>query len=313
MKPKWGRVWHFAALTYGVSFLFAGILHITGMGLKSPVGVVFGVVYMFFPALAAFVLMRFVYHEPMKDALGLRATFNPWFLVAWLGPIVLLPLILLVGYAFPGIGYDPGMADFMERLRATVPPENFAEVEAQLSALPVNPVIFQLISATVAGASINAVAAFGEELGWRGFLQRELAPLGFWRSSLLIGVIWGAWHAPFIMMGHNYPHHPYLGIPLMIVFTTLLAPLISYVRLRSRNIYSAAVFHGTLNAFAGFPLILSSGADELLVGYAGLAGFIVLALVNAGMWAFSAKYPQAFLPENDEIDDTELRKVLAHE
>ena len=39
----------------------------------------------------------------------------------------------------------------------------------------------------IAGVTVNAVAGFGEELGWRGFLQKELAFLGFWRSSLLIG------------------------------------------------------------------------------------------------------------------------------
>ena len=37
------------------------------------------------------------------------------------------------------------------------------------------------------GPTLNAVGALGEEIGWRGFLYKELAPLGFWRCSLVTG------------------------------------------------------------------------------------------------------------------------------
>jgi membrane protease YdiL (CAAX protease family) len=42
------------------------------------------------------------------------------------------------------------------------------------------------------------LAALGEELGWRGFalprLQSRIGPLS---ASLVIGVIWAAWHLPY--------------------------------------------------------------------------------------------------------------------
>ena len=50
-------------------------------------------------------------------------------------------------------------------------------------------------------------------------LQRELAELGLWKSSWVIGVIWGFWHAPLILQGHNYPQHPWAGVFMMTVMT----------------------------------------------------------------------------------------------
>ncbi len=52
--------------------------------------------------------------------------------------------------------------------------------------LPVNPFWLAVIQGLVGGVTINAIAGFGEELGWRGLLSKELHPAGFWRSSLLI-------------------------------------------------------------------------------------------------------------------------------
>jgi membrane protease YdiL (CAAX protease family) len=41
------------------------------------------------------------------------------------------------------------------------------------------------------------MAALGEELGWRSFLTARLLPaLGFLRTGLLVGVLWGLWHLP---------------------------------------------------------------------------------------------------------------------
>ncbi|MFH1484694.1 MAG: CPBP family intramembrane glutamic endopeptidase, partial [Chloroflexota bacterium] len=152
------------------------------------------------------------------------------------------------------------------------------------------------IQGLVAGVTINAVAGFGEELGWRGFLQKELGFLGFWKSSAVIGVIWGVWHAPIILQGHNYPQHPQVGVLMMIVFTLLLSPIFSYARLKAKSVIAAAIIHGSLNGTVALSIMLIVGGDDLTVGVTGLAGFIVLALVNVALFGydrFLAKEPVA--------------------
>ena len=76
-----------------------------------------------------------------------------------------------------------------------------------------------VVQGTVAGFTVNLPFAFGEELGWRGLLLTETRRLGLLKSTLLIGAIWGIWHAPIVVQGHNYPDHPIAGVLMMIAFT----------------------------------------------------------------------------------------------
>lgn len=138
----------------------------------------------------------------------------------------------------------------------------------------------------IAGITINAVAAFGEELGWRGFLQKELGYMGFWKSSAIIGIIWGFWHAPLILQGHNYPQHPVEGVFMMTVWTLLLSPIFSYIRIKARSVIAAAIIHGSLNATVGLAIMVVKGGSDLTIGVTGLAGFIVLAIVNLSIFLF---------------------------
>ena len=38
------------------------------------------------------------------------------------------------------------------------------------------------------------------------------------------GVIWGFWHAPLILNGHNYPQHPVVGVFMMVAFSMRGSP-----------------------------------------------------------------------------------------
>ena len=134
-----------------------------------------------------------------------------------------------------------------------------------------------IFQALLAGASINALFAFGEELGWRAYLLRALSHQSFWKGSFIIGAIWGLWHTPLILMGHNYPQHPIVGVGMMTIWCILLAPLFTYITMRAGSVIAAAVLHGMLNASAGLAIIYARGSD-LLVGTTGLAGMLTLLL-----------------------------------
>jgi len=98
----------------------------------------------------------------------------------------------------------------------------------------------------------------------------------FLKAALIIGFIWGIWHAPLILMGHNYPQHPRIGVLMMTVFCILLAPIMQYLTIKSKSVIAAAIAHGTFNATAGISIMTVSGGNDLITGMTGIAGFIAL-------------------------------------
>jgi len=194
-----------------------------------------------------------------------------------------------VSLLFPGVEYSPQMAGFFDQLSMVLPPEQLEEMRGQASAFPVHPLWIGLLQGMIAGITLNAAAAFGEELGWRGFLQKEFSHMGFWKSSAWIGAIWGIWHAPMILQGYNYPQHPVLGVGMMTVLTLLLPPLCSYVRLKAKSVIAAAVLHGTLNGTARLAVMVVTG-NEWVIGVTGLAGFVVLVLMNVGLFVYDRSW-----------------------
>ena len=239
--------------------------------------------YMFIPMIVAIVIQKLIYKEPLKEPLGISWKFNRWWLVAWFLPPVIAFATLGVSLLFPGVEYSSDMSGLLELL----PPEQLQQIESQIAIYPIHPIWIALLQGLIAGITINAVAGFGEELGWRGFLQREFGYMGFWKSSALIGVIWGIWHAPLILQGHNYPQHPVAGVFMMIGLCLLLAPIFSYVRLKAKSVIAAAVIHGSFNATVGLAIMMIKGGNDLTIGVTGLAGFIVLAVVNIGIFVYN--------------------------
>jgi membrane protease YdiL (CAAX protease family) len=127
-------------------------------------------------------------------------------------------------------------------------------------------------------------------LGWRGFLLQELRPLGFARASLFIGFIWGLWHAPLILQGHNYPQHPVTGVFMMILFCMLYTPLLNYITIKANSVIAAAIMHGSINGLAGVAIIMLQGGNDLTVGITGAAGLIVLGICNIVLYRATNKY-----------------------
>ena len=294
MKRNTRKAVIFVVLTFSASWLLAGGFYAVGGRLNSPIAIVVLLAYMFMPMTMAIVVQKVIYKEPLRQPLGISFRPNRWFLVAWLLPAVVAFPTIGVSLLLPGVEYSPEMTGFFERLGSALTPGQLEEMRHQMAALPIHIIWIALLQTLVAGITINAVAGFGEELGWRGLLQKELGYLGFWKSSALIGLIWGVWHAPIIIQGHNYPQHPIAGVAMMMVFTLLLSPIFALVRIKAKSVIAAAIIHGSLNATAGLPLMVILGGNDLTVGVTGLAGFIVLAVVNVAIFVydrFLAKEP----------------------
>ena len=274
----------FVALTFFFNYSFIFTYLALGGKWVMPYAAIVGAIYMFVPMTVAIIVQKLIYKEPLKEPLDISWRINRWWLVAWFLPPVIAFATLGVSLLLPGVGYSPDMSGIAERFRYMLPAEQFEKIQKQMADFPIHTFWLGLIGGLIAGISVNAVAGFGEELGWRGLLQRELGFMGFWKSSVLIGAIWGVWHAPLILKGHNYPQHPLLGVFMMTVWCMLLAPIFSYIRLKAKSVIAAAIIHGSLNATYGLAIVVVRGSD-LLVGVSGLAGFIVLSVINIAIFA----------------------------
>ena len=245
-------------------------------------------VSMWGPALAAIIVQKGIRKKPLAE-LGLRWHANRWLVVAWLLPLAIVGLAVGMSAGMPGASLSSGTAYIREAI-AALPADQAAEARRQLEQSGM-PSLLLLVGATVggtlvAGPTVNAAVALGEELGWRGLLQRELAPLGFWTASGIVGVVWGLWHAPLVLNGYNYPEHPVLGVGMMTVMTLLLSPLFAHVAERGRTVLAPAVLHGGINAAAGAGMLFVAGGSRLTTGLTGAAGLAALALCNGLLYVW---------------------------
>jgi membrane protease YdiL (CAAX protease family) len=88
---------------------------------------------------------------------------------------------------------------------------------------------------------------WGEEFGWRWFLQDYLSPLKPWKKYLLIGVLWELWHLRFLSkLGQPLPAI-ILSSLLVLVVTVLIAFLIGFITDRTRSLAFAAALHAWID------------------------------------------------------------------
>lgn len=227
---------------------------------------------MWAPGLAA--LAALMLERPKKklgEALNLRiGSLGPYALVVFLVPLlfaVMYGLSWLLGLADP----DFTMASLQEIAgdRDDVTPESVLEVYLPIS-------IFL-------GPILHFLFSLGEELGWRGYLLPRLMPLGKGPAYVILGILWGLWHAPIIFVGFNYPGHPIAGIGMMCILTTAFGLFLNEMTLHYRSVLLAAFIHAAVNA-QGFGVWhwLFPDVNPLLGGPTGLAGIAVWGMVGFG-------------------------------
>jgi membrane protease YdiL (CAAX protease family) len=287
----------FLALAFALAWLVALPLWF-GDGLATPWFPLIAVAVMITPAIAALVVVFFV-ERPQHKArtLGLwpltpvRRVFG----YAALGIVVPIALVLVALPVGALLGVYP--ADFanLSAFRQLLDAQAGASGVDELPISPEALLALQLATLPVA-AFVNLLPALGEELGWRGWLLPKLMPLGALPAILISGVVWGAWHAPLILLGYNYPDAPgWLGMTAMIVMCTLVGAVFGWLRLRSGSVWPAALAHAAFNGAAGtFLLFAQAGApidttQATILGWSGWIVPLVLVVVLVATGRFAVK------------------------
>ncbi len=285
------RIFIFLAIAYGITIAAAMVLVFTGgfylryPDVVNPLKKLFIAWSMFAPAIAA-VVTRAITREGSSNLLLRPNLRRGWrfYMAALFMPV----LAILAGGAiyyllFPG-QFDPSMTYAREELA----------MKAVGGATSLWSFILVQAAYAIAMSLLDLPYTFGEEFGWRAYLQQKLMPFGPRKAVLLVGVIWAVWHWPIMFLGYNYGFgywgEPVVG-PLLWVWVLLPASVIyGWLTLRSGSVWPAAIAHGVNNACAGLVLWFFRGPDPVLgpstgligptdVGIVGSLGWVVLGLI----------------------------------
>ena len=241
---------------------------------------------MFFPAIGVF-LTRLITREGFGNAWlkpNLKKNLR-FYLLAWFGPSVLTFAGCAIYFLLVPGSFDPNCGYMRLTMEAAGTP-----YEAQ--AVPMNLLMaIQCVQAVFLAPILNFVTCFGEEWGWRGYLlpkMKNLLPTG--PMLLVTGIIWGLWHAPLTIIGHNYgmgyPGYPFAGIAMMCVFCTVLGVFLSYITLKTESCIPAILAHGAINGIAAIGMYFTYDGGNPFVGptptgIVGLIPFILVAIPMA--------------------------------
>lgn len=99
------------------------------------------------------------------------------------------------------------------------------------------------------GVSFGIVAGFFEEIGWTGYALPKMAQTGNpLRASIMLGVLWGAWHMPVIdYLGTATPHGAY-WLRYFFAFTAAMAAmrvLIGWIYTNTKSVALAQLTHAS--------------------------------------------------------------------
>lgn len=110
--------------------------------------------------------------------------------------------------------------------------------------------LFVLLTA-IFGTISSMSSALGEEIGWRGFLVPELYKnLGFTKTSLISGAIWGLWHIPILLFAdYNSGTPSWYALSCFIVLVVSMGFIYTWFRIKSGSLWTAVILHGSHNLF----------------------------------------------------------------
>lgn len=283
MKQK-EKIVAFISIEFGLVILCTLPLFLLHAEPSSPLMLLTSIIFMFLPALTTLIVKRLAHDKGgLFLQLNIRKAWKQYLLAAFIPGVLEEIGVALYFFIFPS-HFDLSLT-YAAQLLAL----NGQTAELPQLNLPLVIGVGLLLILAAPLVIVNHVAAFGEEIGWRGFLLPLLMDeLGVRKAVLLNGVLWGTAHAPLVCFGLNYtgdyPGAPWTGILMMVLFATSIGIFLSYLTLKSRSIFPACIAHGAINAIREAPLLICLDTYNALLGpkpsgLIGMTGFLVVGAI----------------------------------
>lgn len=140
---------------------------------------------------------------------------------------------------------------------------------------------------------LGYIAFFGEEYGWRYYLQPILQKkFGLKKGVLILGVVWGLWHLPLDFFYYVTPEY---GLPMtvnQIINCVTLGIFLGFVYMKTENIWVPTIIHFLNNNL----IMVVSGAfsaDVLENNSVSWLEIPIMLLINGllfGVFIFAKQY-----------------------
>lgn len=238
------------------------------------------------PALAAVIVRLWVTREGIADA-GLRMYLRrkwSYYVFALVLPLFVMASIVALA---PLLGVGQPDFSFHRALALLYPGLTLSPL--MLIGVLLSPLLLALVQTPI---------LWGEEFGWRSYLQLRLLSQRPLLAALATGLIWGLWHAPAILLSYEQYTNVVVGLFTFPVLTVLLSIIFGWLRLRTGSIWSASLAHAAFNSigatFTG--LLFLGGADFAFVGSNGILAWIPLGAVCAWIVFSGQLKPQGISP-----------------
>jgi membrane protease YdiL (CAAX protease family) len=172
-----------------------------------------------------------------------------------------------------------------------------------IRAATANPaMIFVMLLLSLVSGPLN------EEFGWRGYsLDRLFYRFGFLRASLILGIIWTAWHlAWFFTPGqaqYQMLQSSVWEALLYVAFNTLLSFIVSFVYIAANRSVLAAAFTHMMSNFLTSQLLapLSSGARSVIFGVTSVFCVVMIICLSVSA-SFKAKWDVQIQNIRDDME-----------
>lgn len=275
----------FLAITFTLTYAIELALALSGFRIEG-IPPIFGQYIiagvMWVPALATVLTIKFITREGFAITNLRFGSIKPYLFGALIMPVAFAVIYGLTWLL--GLGQPDWQLTSLYALMATS--------GTDMSSAPASSTLLTVIFfvSLIAGPTFNGLLAFGEEFGWRGYLLPKLMPLGKPKAYLMLGIIWGLWHAPLILLGFNYPGAPLRGILWFCGVTTAMGIFLNEMTLRYKSSILAGSLHGAINGQVyGIWRQVFANSNLFLGGMTGLVGIAVMTLLGLGVMGWASR------------------------